>query len=341
MAPWPWPARCSRRCARVRRCASGGSRGWRASAGEAAGRPVGDEVRERLRASLEFARTLRLPGGRLPQVGDEDDGRVLLAAEGWSRLDLVGNALAAWLGADSLSEESALARLLLGRSTAPRVAAEGRHDFDAGGYTVWRERGLLVTFDHGPLGLEPLAAHGHADALSLTAFRGADALLPDPGTFAYHEDPGARERCRGTPAHSSIHFSGRSQSRMAGAFLWGAKARVRRADGGWTCSWADGETHTRRVEVLAGRIMVEDAVSGSGAELVFALHPDAKVELDGPRARVTIGRTTARFEASGIGTWRCEPAEYAPRFGQRLPAHRLCATLGAPTCRTDITLAEA
>jgi hypothetical protein len=265
---------------------------------------------------------------------------VLLAAEGWSRLDLVGNALAAWLGADALSEESALARLLLGRSTAPRAAADGRYEFDAGGYTVWRERGLLVTFDHGPLGLEPLAAHGHADALALTAFRGADALLPDPGTFAYQEDPVARERCRGTPVHSTVHFGGRSQSRMTGPFLWGVKARVRRSDGGWTCAWADGETHMRRVEVAAGRITVEDAVSESGAELAFALHPDAKVELDGRRARVTIGRTTALFDATPIAAWRCVPAEYAPRFGLRQPALRLCATLDALACRTDITLAE-
>jgi len=308
---------------------------------EAAGRTVPDPVKRRLAASLEFARAVRLPGGRLPQVGDEDDARVLLAAEGWSRLDLVGNALAAWLGADALSDDSALAQLLLGRAALARPAADGRHEFESGGYTVWRESGLVVTFDHGPLGLGALAAHGHADALAITVQRGEDALLPDPGTFAYHEDPAARERCRGTPAHSTIHFEGRNQSRSLGPFLWGAKARVRRDGEGWSCAWASGETHWRKVAVEGGRISIHDSVSRSGAELVFALPPEARVELDGTRARVTAGRTVALFEASPISKWFCAPGEYAPRFGTRQPALRLCAGLESLACRTEITLQDA
>ena len=164
-------------------------------AGEAAGRVATAVTRERLHASLEVARTVRLAGGTWPQVGDEDDSRLLLAADGRSRLDLVGNALAAWLGADGLSDrDTGLAALLFGRIPRPRAAAEGMHRFASGGYTVWRSGPTVVTFDHGPLGLGPLAAHGHADALSLTVFRGRDAVVIDPGTFAYHEDLAAHDR---------------------------------------------------------------------------------------------------------------------------------------------------
>ena len=309
-------------------------------AGEAAGRGVPEAVRARLAASLEFARAARLPDGRLPQVGDEDDGRVLLAAEGASRLDLVGNALAAWLGVDALSDESALAGLLFGRASAPRAAADGRHEFEHGGWTVWREAGLLVTFGHGPLGLGAIAAHGHAGALALTVFRDEDAVVLDPGTFAYQEDPQARDRFRGTPAHGTIHFGGRSQSRMMGPFLWGAKARVRRDGEGFRCVWAGGETHWRRVTVADQRISIHDRVSRPGAESCFPLHPQAKVELDGARARVTVGRTVALFEASPISPWRCEPAEYSRRFGTKEPSLRLCASLSSLECRTEIAITE-
>ncbi len=310
-------------------------------AGEAAGRPVAAAVKERLAASLEFARAIRLPDGRVPQVGDEDDGRVLLAAEGWSRLDLVGNALAAWLGADALSDEGALARLLLGRRTSPRAAAEGRQEFAPGGWTVWRAGGLLVLFDHGPLGLGATAAHGHADALAVLVFRGDDAIALDPGTYAYQEDAEVRDRFRGTPAHNTIHFGDRNQSRILGPFLWGAKARVRRDRDGYACVWESGEYHWRAVEVEAGCIRIRDAVRQPGAELSFALHPRAKVELDGPRARVTVGRTTAQFEATPISNWSCVPAEYSPRFGAREPSLRLSASLEALACRTEITVREA
>src|SRR5438046_10611471 len=70
------------------------------AAAEAAEWSVSAATRERLRASLEFARTIRLPDGRWQKIGDEDDGRVLMAHDDASRLDRVGKALAAWLGTD-------------------------------------------------------------------------------------------------------------------------------------------------------------------------------------------------------------------------------------------------
>ena len=312
------------------------------AAAAAAGRSVSSATRERLRASLEFARVIRLPGGRWPQVGDEDDARVLLAHDDASRLDRVGNALAAWLGADALcAGESGLARMLFGRApAAPRAAADGRHEFPHGGYTVWRERGLLVTFDHGPLGLGSLAAHGHADALSLTVFRGADPIVADPGTLAYHEDPVARDRCRSTPAHSTVCFGGRSQSEMLGPFLWGRRARVVARGEEHECTWASGERHARRVEVADGRIAVHDRVRGEHAALVYALAPGARAEIAAMRATVTSGDSRATFEVEGAGPWQIIPAEHAARFARREPSTRLMAVIEGARCRTTIGLAD-
>lgn len=307
------------------------------------GREIPDVVRERLVASLEFARVVRLPGGRLPQIGDEDDGRILLAGEGESRLDLVGDALATWLGAGALSEggSGALARLLFGRVAPSRTADDGRHEFREGGYTVWRERGVLVTFDHGPLGLGALAAHGHADALAVTIFRGADPLVVDPGTFAYHEDAPARDWFRGTPAHSTVHFGGRSQSERLGPFLWGARASVAPTGAGFECRWASGERHARSVAVSEGRITIADQVQGEGAEIAFALAPGATVTLDGTRATVRSGGSLATFASEGLAPWQREDAEHSPRYGWKEPASRLVAKFLGDRAKTTITLGDA
>ena len=286
-------------------------------AAEAAGRAATSQTRDRLRASLEFARTVRLTDGRWPQVGDEDDSRLLLVAEGRSRLDLVGNALAAWLGADGLSEhDTALAALLFGRIPPPRLASDGVHRFASGGYTVWRADRTVVVFDHGPLGLGPLAAHGHADALSLTVFRGQDAVVIDPGTLAYHEDLAARDRSRSTPYHSTVHFGGRSQSEMLGPFLWGRRARVTPEGVGFVCRWATGERHQRTVSFMEGHhIEIVDVAHGADPHVVFVLPPAARVTIDGARASVAVGGTHAIFDVDGSAGWRAEPGEYAPRFG--------------------------
>ena len=308
------------------------------AAAEAAGRHVAGAAKDRLASSLEFARAIRLPDGRWPQVGDEDDGRVLLAHDDASRLDRVGNALAAWLGVDALcAGEGAYARLVAGRAPgAPRSAVDGRRGFPRGGYTVWRERGLLVTLDHGPLGLGALAAHGHADALSITVFRGANPIVVDPGTFAYHEDPAARDRCRSTPVHSTVHFGGRSQSEMLGPFLWGRRAVVVSEGGGHACQWASGERHARSITVDDGRILIRDLVRGQGAELVFALAPGATAETSGTWATVAIRGSRATFEAKGIAAWRLEPAQHAARFARREPASRLVAPITGAECTTEI-----
>jgi len=313
------------------------------TAAERSGRRVAPAVRERLAAALEFARVTRLPGGGWPQVGDEDDGRILLASDTGSRMDLVMNALAAWVSRPPLSDDATGLRTLLGLKPGPaaRAANEGVHAFAYGGWTVWRERGVLLTFDHGPLGLGSIAAHGHADALGLTLFRGDDGLIVDPGTLAYQEDAAARDASRGTPAHSTLHFGGRSQSEMRGPFLWGRRADVTREGESWVCTWWTGERHKRRVTFQHPVVTVEDQVEGEHAELVWTLAPGAQAVIEGTRAIVRNGASRMELQAEGVLPLRLEPSEHGVRFGQRVPAARLCALLRGPRATTRIRVGEA
>ena len=90
---------------------------------------------------------------------------------------------------------------------------------------------LLV--DAGPLGYLSIAAHGHADALAFVLDIGDREILVDPGTYAYHTDPGVAALL---PQHAGAQHRGhrrRRTSRMqAGNFMWtrsraGALHRVR------------------------------------------------------------------------------------------------------------------
>ena len=309
-------------------------------AADTAGLEPSRAVRERLAASLEFARAIRGTDGRAPQVGDEDDGRVLLAGLESPRLDLVGNALAAWLGLDALSNDAQAYALLLGVTPkSARLATDGRHEFAAGGWTVWRQAGLRVTFDHGPLGLGPLAGHGHADALAFTLTRGADDLVVDPGTLAYHEDEAARQESRGTPAHATVSFRGRSQSEMLGPFLWGRRAEVTPEGEGWRCRWWSGESHTRQLHVDGGALVLDDRVEGRDARIAFPLPPGALARLEGDRAIVEQGGSRAVFGATGLTPWQLESSRHAPRFSHRAETQRLVAAFTGAAARTTIETA--
>src|SRR5206468_2763125 len=74
--------------------------------------------------------------------------------------------------------------------------------------------------DGGPHGFRSMAAHGHADALSLELRVDSVDVLADPGTYCYHGEPEWRSYFRSTLAHNTIEVDGASQSVEGGPFLW-------------------------------------------------------------------------------------------------------------------------
>lgn len=287
------------------------------------------EVEQRLKTCLEFARTIRLPDGSFPKIGDDDDGRILLPFDGISRLDLVGNLLARFLGEPLLSADEdtrILADALLPASDwRASECPDGMYEFHDGGYTVYRNKGMLLTFDHGPLGWKSIAAHGHADALSITLFFDGVPIVVDPGVATYQDDPASRDRFRGTPYHSTVNFGERNQSEILGPFMWGRRAQVSRQEDGWECNWYSGEVHWRKLELFEHKVVVHDRVAGADPRSCFVLHPDAELTLEGKTAVVRCQNVSAVLRAEGLAEWRAEPSEYSSRFSHSQPTIRLSA----------------
>jgi hypothetical protein len=101
--------------------------------------------------------------------------------------------------------------------------------YHEGGHTILKskDRRILIGIDHAALGLEPLAAHGHADALSFQMFIDGLPLFVDPGTYNYHFTPEERDYFRKTINHNTVTINNNDQSEMLGAFLWGKKAHTK------------------------------------------------------------------------------------------------------------------
>ena len=55
-----------------------------------------------------------------------------------------------------------------------------------------------------------IAAHAHADALSVEVRYGGVDVLADPGTYCYHGEPEWRSYFRSTIAHNTVEVAGRS-----------------------------------------------------------------------------------------------------------------------------------
>ena len=81
-----------------------------------------------------------------------------------------------------------------------------------------RRSGAVATGD--PHGYLSIAAHAHADAMSVEVRYGGVDVLADPGTYCYHGEPAWRSYFRSTIAHNTIELGGQSQSGDGGPFLW-------------------------------------------------------------------------------------------------------------------------
>jgi hypothetical protein len=201
----------------------------------------------RLEVMADFLASMTDVAGRLPMIGDADDGYVVkLAPEpGFSaHLSQIATAAVLFKRPDLAAKAGALdgkTATLLGVEAVRRLAQlkqRGRNRFrprvqfaESGYYILGTGFGtpdeVRVLVDAGPLGYLSIAAHGHADALSIVLSIGDREILVDPGTYAYHTDPAWRRYFRSTQAHNTVGIDEQDQSVQSGNFMWTHHAQAR------------------------------------------------------------------------------------------------------------------
>ncbi len=332
---------------------------------DAAGVTVPESTWSVLRRMTDALAAIVDTGLHPPRQGDSDDGHgVVLDGAGtdrWASLLATGGALFGRQGWwPAVPADDVRTALLVGLvssrppTSGPRPATRPDHFADAG-LTVLRGDvaggELWCRCDGGPHGFLSIAAHAHADALSVEVRHDGVQLLADPGTYCYHGEPEWREYFRSTLGHNTLELDGTDQSRSGGPFLWTRHARTRVLEtpraGSAVQQWRaehDGYrpvTHRRTVELDSrpasrSALRIVDEVRGGGGRcrLVFHLGPAVTAELTNHVARLTWTHD-GRERAATLSlptelTWTTHRGEtdpplgwYSPGFGRREPATTL------------------
>ena len=287
-----------------------------------AGHPVGDASWDLVRRSLDAAAAMLDVHGRPPRQGDGDEGRALvvdaLEADDWSVLLSAGEALVGRCSWWPDVQASVLATVLGGIApardqSAPRPPEAPRAFADAGIYLLRTPPDdgpeIWCRCDGGPHGFLSIAAHAHADALSIEVRYDGVELLVDPGTYCYHGEPKWRSYFRSTLAHNTLEVDGTSQSVENGPFMWGTHAASRVIDASvgdvavqsWTAQHQGyahldpGTRHMRSVSLdrRARTLTVSDVLRSEvphDVRLLFHLGPAVDVVLDASTGRLRLGR---------------------------------------------------
>ncbi len=331
-----------------------------------AGKPIGAELNAVVQQMADALAATVDGTGRAPRFGDGDEGRGLLVdAPEAEPTGVVLTAARCLVGAapwwpENSGQASVLADITMQISGRPErdrnvpcpvvFAGSGQAIMRAGrgGEEIW------VRCDHGPVGYLSIAAHGHADALSVELRSGGVELLADPGTFCYHDRSEWRRYFKGTSGHNTLAVDDLDQVEYGGPFLWLAglspKLETCRVGGTYVVQeWqaqhdgyrrlTDPVTHHRRValDTRSRSVAIEDWIDANrphNVTLSFHL---------GPTIAATLGQTIAHLQWNLSGQprrgkislppelrWTLHFGEtnpplgwYSRGFGQREPAATL------------------
>ncbi len=328
---------------------------------------------QRMERMMEFLAAMMDVQGHVPMIGDADDGYVVaLSSTNRSAIDspdtlgdnyrsLLATGAALFRRADfarKVGELDDKTRWLLSadelsdfdRLASSRGPAIARREFPQSGYYVLGSSfdtpdEIRMVIDSGPLGYLSIAAHGHADALSVTLNVGGEEVLIDPGTYSYHTEPEWRRYFRSTRAHNTVMVDDRDQSVQTGNFMWsrhavarclhfgehGTQQRFLGEHDGY-CALREPLEHQREIlfDPVQRLFMIKDILEGQGTHEVcqhwhFAEHlapivaeDEIHVETDRHRIRLVPQSMPAHVQLYRGGTAE-EGGWISRRFGHKEP----------------------
>jgi hypothetical protein len=286
-----------------------------------------EHLKNRLIKAEHFLSAFANTCGGLPAIGDSDDGY-------------------------------AVAPNLYPKRISPEKNSAKRQTFSTSGYTVVNEKGAVLTFDHGGLGMAPFYNHGHADALSITLSLNGKAMLVDPGTFTYNGDTRFRRYFKGTRAHNTVTIDGLDQAVQETRFIWSSPYEtflekseekegtvyLRASHNGYG-KLKKPVMHRRSVRCFGeAGLLVEDTFLGQGKhafELNYHLHPHAACEEQDGWFAVENQDEKIFLKLMGKHMFRFAAGEEGPLFGWYSPAYGIKMKSGVLSCRVEGTPQEA
>ena len=290
------------------------------------------ECLERLHLACEYSAACTRPDGLVPNVGDNDDARVLFFDEAVSgdHRAVIGLGAAYWQDADlkgAAGQMPACVPWLLGLGgvDAWRGMVGSRRDgmrhFGDGGVVTARQAGHFLWMDVGEVGMAGRGGHGHNDILSFEVVLGGNPVIVDPGNSVYTGDAALRNLFRSSAYHNGLCVDELEIAPMAG--MWqisdvarpcgvevksdDARTTIRAGHTGYL-RLDDPVLHVRELSLEYDPVVLEcnDHLECKGRHQVarhLHLSPDVRVSMEQQCAHLRVGEAcwVLRWDAGTAG----------------------------------------
>jgi hypothetical protein len=322
------------------------------------GRPLGPAVVSKLRRMIDFVVAIGRPDGRMPVIGDADDGRMHVFSDpgGWDRRDarhLLAPAAFVldredWLpfaGPHAASEAAWWGFDPAAALRAPAPPPDEARLFPAFGVAVARRGGHYLAITNGAVGTRGFGNHKHNELLGFEYHHDGAPVVVDPGSYVYTSDFSARNLFRGTAYHSTLMIDDVEQNEFNPEWLFrlfekadpehlafevaGDHVLYRGRHGGYR-RLPRPVVHERtfRFDLSDGRLEIEDRLEGEGDHALcwrFHLAPGVHAAVAAP-GRLRLSRPDRPALALAFDP-RLAPsivdAWQSPSYGVRAPVQAI------------------
>jgi hypothetical protein len=317
--------------------------------------PMPHAWQARLERMIEFVEAYVKPDGRIPLVGDADDGRIQkLGTQPVNEHRYLLSTGAALFGRGEFKRAAAQfwdeSFWMLGPAGAaafdgiePAARARTSVAFPDGGFFVLRSDRAHVFIDCGEVGMHGRGGHGHNDILSFELWLDGMNLVTDCGAYLYTASREWRNRFRSTAFHNVVQVDDEELNRFISEdHLWQLRDDARPVNVDWSVGdrvdrFQGGHTGyrrlepkvdvTRTIELLDEQraVVIRDQIDGTGTRNLFwrfHLDPDVAAEKSGVDVRLSIrGRAAwlqiaAPFDGVNVSI---ESGWVSSSYGVRMP----------------------
>ncbi|MCP4022455.1 MAG: heparinase, partial [Desulfobacteraceae bacterium] len=265
-------------------------------------------IDHQLEKSCEFVKRISDENGNIPNIGDQDSAVLvnfgLNNHENFQSILNTGSILfdRPDLIADTKTDLKTF--LLTGKmvpeqTSLRRIESQSAIVLKDSGLAVIRDRvdnkEILFVGNATPLGMAPLYAHGHLDALSFYLSVDGEEIFIDPGTYLYHNSGIWREYFRSTAAHNTLRINRKDMSKQTGDFMFARPYAIientlDKTGGG--IIWKAGHDAYKAKEPFAdvnrevcwdtrkNEFIIKDTITNQARamiELFFHFHPECKL----------------------------------------------------------------
>lgn len=310
------------------------------------------QYKDRVRKMFEFSLYCIKPNGRIPQIGDNDNGRFLIFCkrpilEHKYFLNLAAVYYQASEFKVSTFEFDEEAFWIFGSSSKEvydsvpfKKELIGSKEFPNAGWYVIRHSNDYCFISCGPNGQNGNGGHAHNNKLSFELILEGKEVIVDPGTYVYASHPRERNKFRSTGYHNTIKFNGYEQNEIPEKNLFSLPEKVKIKDVSLKerknnvvflgeIQYA-GITH-RRVITLDKKSRnwkVQDSFSCSNplnGKLIFHLSPDLTSDCN----YILIKETKDKIALIEVTECDIEKDEYdySPEYGRKVRAECLIANI--------------